>query len=51
MVPPLVFNIVTDICIMAIPAPVLIPVGTTIGRKIGLFCLFSAGIFSESLFI
>lgn len=45
MVPPLIMNIVTDLCIMAIPAPVVIPVKTTLWRRIGLLGLFGAGIF------
>jgi len=45
MVPPLVMNIVTDLCIMAIPAPVILPVRTTIWRKLGLLFLFFAGFF------
>ena len=45
MVPPLVMNLVTDLLIMAIPAPVILPVKTTVARKIGLFVLFFAGIF------
>lgn len=45
MVPPLVMNLVTDLCIMAIPAPVILPVRTTILRKIGLVVLFFAGFF------
>jgi hypothetical protein len=45
MVPPLVFNIFTDICIMLIPAPVVIPVRTTLLRRIGLMLLFTAGTF------
>ncbi|KAI9168047.1 hypothetical protein HJFPF1_04191 [Paramyrothecium foliicola] len=42
MVPPLVFNLVTDVCIILIPAPVVIPVRTTVWRRIGLLCLFGA---------
>ncbi|KAK5651877.1 hypothetical protein OQA88_11536 [Cercophora sp. LCS_1] len=45
MVPPLVMNLVTDVFIMAIPAPVILPVRTTIWRKIGLIFLFFAGFF------
>ncbi|KAK3312087.1 hypothetical protein B0H66DRAFT_505538 [Apodospora peruviana] len=45
MVPPLVMNLVTDSLIMAIPVPVILPVRTTIARKIGLFILFFAGFF------
>ncbi|KAK3389589.1 hypothetical protein B0H63DRAFT_463997 [Podospora didyma] len=45
MVPPLIMNLVTDLCIMAIPAPVIIPVRTTIWRKMGLVILFFAGFF------
>jgi hypothetical protein len=45
MVPPLIMNLVTDLCIMAIPAPVILPVRTTIWRKLGLLILFFAGFF------
>lgn len=45
MVPPLVMNIVTDLIIMAIPAPVVVPVKIGIWKRIGLLCLFGAGIF------
>ncbi|KAK1758741.1 hypothetical protein QBC47DRAFT_457169 [Echria macrotheca] len=45
MVPPLVMNLITDLCIMAIPAPVILPVRTTVWRKIGLVFLFFAGFF------
>ena len=38
-------NLVTDLCIMAIPAPVILPVRTTLLRKIGLIILFFAGFF------
>ncbi|KAL1617127.1 hypothetical protein SLS56_011130 [Neofusicoccum ribis] len=45
LIPTLVCNLITDICIMAIPAPVILPLRTTIWRKIGLYILFGAGIF------
>ncbi|EKG09755.1 hypothetical protein MPH_13188 [Macrophomina phaseolina MS6] len=45
LIPTLVCNLLTDICIMLIPAPVILPLKTTILRKIGLFILFGAGIF------
>ena len=45
MVPPLIMNLVTDMCIMAIPAPVVIPIKTSLWKRIGLLLLFSAGIF------
>ena len=45
MLPALILNIVTDLCIMAIPAPVIFPVKTTIWRKISLVIIFSAGFF------
>lgn len=45
LVPALIMNILTDMCIMAIPAPVILPVRTTIWRKVSLFVLFGAGIF------
>lgn len=45
MLTPLILNIITDLCIMAIPAPVIFPVKTTIWRKISLVIIFSAGFF------
>ncbi|EKG16831.1 hypothetical protein MPH_05934 [Macrophomina phaseolina MS6] len=45
LVPALVMNILTDMCIMAIPAPVILPVKTTIWRKVSLLVLFGAGFF------
>jgi len=45
MVPPLVMNLITDLCIMAIPAPVILPVRATVWRKMGLYFLFGAGVF------
>lgn len=45
MLPALIMNIVTDLCIMAIPAPAILTVRTTIQRKISLVIIFSAGIF------
>lgn len=45
MLPALILNIITDLCIMAIPAPVIFPVKTTIWRKISLIIIFSAGFF------
>lgn len=45
MVPPLVMNIITDMMIMAIPAPVLINVKTSLWKKVGLLALFGAGFF------
>lgn len=45
MIPPLVMNIVTDLIIMLIPAPVLVGVRTTTWKKIGLLVLFTAGFF------
>lgn len=45
MVPAMVLNLVTDICIMAIPAPVILPLKMTLWRKIGLVLLFGGGIF------
>ncbi len=38
-------NIVTDVMIMAIPAPVLINIQTTLWKKIGLLALFGGGVF------
>lgn len=45
MVPPLIMNILTDLMIMAIPAPVLINLKTTLWKKAGLLLLFGAGFF------
>ncbi|RYP33636.1 hypothetical protein DL767_004685 [Monosporascus sp. MG133] len=45
MVPPLVMNVVTDLLIMAFPAPILIKVNTTIWKRIGLLALFGGGFF------
>ncbi|KAF5579312.1 integral membrane protein PTH11 [Fusarium pseudoanthophilum] len=41
----LVFNLVTDICIMLIPIPVLVGIQTNRLKKFGLFLLFSLGFF------
>ncbi|KAJ9661679.1 hypothetical protein H2198_001855 [Neophaeococcomyces mojaviensis] len=41
----LVLNLTTDLCIMAIPTPVIIPLKTSIPRKIGLLLLFGGGTF------
>ncbi|TAQ89063.1 hypothetical protein B7494_g2644 [Chlorociboria aeruginascens] len=41
----LTFNLVTDLSIMIIPAPVILPIKTSIARKIGLYLLFGAGTF------
>jgi len=41
----LVLNLLTDLCIMLIPAPVIIPLKTTKPRKIGLLLLFGGGTF------
>ncbi|KAH6974361.1 hypothetical protein BGZ61DRAFT_499856 [Ilyonectria robusta] len=45
MVPALIMNIITDICIMAIPTPVVLPLQTTLWKRVGLLFLFSAGLF------
>ncbi|KAF3764033.1 hypothetical protein M406DRAFT_261273 [Cryphonectria parasitica EP155] len=45
MLPTLIMNVVSDLCIMAIPAPVVLPAKTTLPRKIMLVLLFSSGIF------
>lgn len=45
MLPALIMNIFTDLCIMAIPAPAILTVRTTLQRKISLVIIFSAGIF------
>ncbi|KAF4500134.1 integral membrane PTH11 [Fusarium agapanthi] len=41
----LVFNLVTDICIMLIPIPVLVGIQTNRLKKFGLFLLFGLGFF------
>lgn len=45
MVPPLIMNVLTDILIMGIPAPVLLKVKTTIWKRLGLLALFGGGFF------
>lgn len=45
MLPPLILNLLTDIAIMAIPAPVVLPAKMTIARKISVLILFGGGIF------
>lgn len=45
MLPTLIMNIVTDLCIMAIPAPVVLPAKTTLWRKVSLVLLFSGAFF------
>lgn len=45
MLPTLIMNIVTDICIMAIPAPVVLRAKMSMFRKISLIFLFSGGFF------
>ncbi|KAH7140339.1 hypothetical protein B0J13DRAFT_504495 [Dactylonectria estremocensis] len=45
MVPALIMNVLTDVCIMAIPAPVVLPLQTTLWKRIGLLFLFGAGLF------
>ena len=41
----LVLNLVTDMCIMLIPIPIIIPLRISWGRKLGLVMMFSGGIF------
>ena len=41
----LVLNLVTDVCIILIPIPIILPLRISWGRKLGLMFLFSAGIF------
>ncbi|KAH7119934.1 hypothetical protein B0J11DRAFT_582429 [Dendryphion nanum] len=41
----LVLNLVTDVCIILIPIPIILPLKISWGRKIGLLILFCAGIF------
>ncbi|KAK0732291.1 hypothetical protein B0H67DRAFT_477717 [Lasiosphaeris hirsuta] len=45
LIPPLAMNLLTDLVIMAIPAPVILPIHTTLARKAGLLTLFFAGVF------
>lgn len=45
MVPPLIMNVATDLLIMAIPAPVLFRLQTTMWKKVGLLALFGGGFF------
>ncbi|KAI8936146.1 hypothetical protein NX059_007641 [Plenodomus lindquistii] len=41
----LVLNLTTDMCIMLIPIPIIIPLRISWGRKLGLLMMFSAGVF------
>lgn len=41
----LVLNLTTDICIILIPIPIILPLKISWGRKVGLMILFCAGIF------
>jgi hypothetical protein len=41
----LVHNLVTDMCIIIIPIPIILPLRITWARKIGIMFMFSAGIF------
>ncbi|KAG9193561.1 hypothetical protein G6011_03596 [Alternaria panax] len=41
----LVLNLVTDVCIMLIPIPIIIPLKISWGRKIGLMIMFSGAMF------
>ncbi|KAF2126432.1 hypothetical protein P153DRAFT_346150 [Dothidotthia symphoricarpi CBS 119687] len=41
----LVLNLLTDVCIILIPIPIIIPLKISWGRKLGLLFLFCAGIF------
>lgn len=45
MLPTLIMNIITDICIMAIPAPVVLRAKLSLWKKISLILLFSGGFF------
>ncbi|KAB2569801.1 hypothetical protein BFW01_g5788 [Lasiodiplodia theobromae] len=45
LIPTLICNLITDLCIMLIPAPVIFRIRTTIWRRIGLYILFGAGVF------
>jgi hypothetical protein len=41
----LVLNLMTDLCIILIPVPIIIPLRISWGRKFGLLMMFCAGIF------
>jgi hypothetical protein len=41
----LVLNAITDLYILIIPAPVVLPIQTSLKRKVGLYLLFSLGVF------
>jgi hypothetical protein len=41
----LVLNLVTDLCIILIPIPIILPLRISWGRKVGLMILFTAGVF------
>jgi len=41
----LVLNLLTDMCIILIPIPIILPLRISWGRKIGLMIMFTAGIF------
>lgn len=41
----LVLNLLTDICIILIPIPIIIPLKVSWARKIGLLTMFCAGVF------
>jgi len=41
----LVLNLVTDMCIIIIPIPIILTLSITWARKIGIMLMFSAGIF------
>lgn len=45
MLPTLIMNILTDICIMLIPAPVVLQVRMGVMKKLSLLLLFSGGFF------
>lgn len=41
----LVFNLLTDVCIILIPIPIILPLKISLGRKLGLLFMFCAGVF------
>jgi hypothetical protein len=41
----LVLNLVTDLCIILIPIPIIVPLRISWGRKFGLLLMFGAGVF------
>jgi hypothetical protein len=42
----LVLNLVTDLCIILIPIPIILPLNISMRRKLGIMLLFCAGVFT-----